>query len=317
MSKIVVTGGAGFIGSQIVDCYVESGHDVIIVDNLASGRRTNVNPAARWYDMDVRSPEFAALIRSERPEYISHHAAQAKVGTSTAQPLYDADVNILGMINLLQAAVDAGVRKVIFSSSGGTVYGVSERLPITEDQPFAPQSPYGISKTACEYYLRYYAATYGLCYTALRYANVFGPRDTTSSEHVITIFVDRLLDGLSPIIQWDGEQAKDYIYIDDVVRANMAVLDAGDNQAYNVGSGKGVSVNSIYQLVQEATGIHVPAEHGPKRAGDVRLVYFDYSKAARDLGWEPRVPFGEGLRRTVEWYRQSGRETSHLDKPLL
>lgn len=305
LSKILVTGGAGFIASHIVDRLVELGHDVIVVDNLATGYRENVNPAARFYELDVRGAEFARLVEVERPEIINHHAAQTMVRVSTEQPDYDAQVNVLGFINLLTAAARAEVRKVIFASSGGTVYGACQRLPISEDQPFAPESPYGITKAAGEYYLRYFAANCGVHYTALRYANVFGPRDTISSEHVITVFARRLLDGLPPVIHWDGEQAKDYVYVDDAVRANILALDRGDDQAYNIGSGRPVSVNAIYQLLVDIMGIRIEAEHGPKRVGDVRLFYFDCSKAARELGWAPQVPFEQGVAQTVEWFRRS------------
>ncbi|OIO87658.1 MAG: hypothetical protein AUK03_17650 [Anaerolineae bacterium CG2_30_64_16] len=303
MTRILVTGGAGFIGSHIVDRYLELGHDVLVVDNLATGYRENVNPKARFYQADVRDGEFARLILLERPEVINHHAAQTMVRVSTEQPAYDVQVNVLGLLNLLRAAAEAGVRKVIFASSGGTVYGTCKRLPITEEQPFAPESPYGISKAASEYYLRYYAAVYGLRYSALRYANIVGPRDTVSSEHVITVFANRLLARLPPVIHWDGEQAKDYLYVEDAVEANVLALERGDDQAYNIGSGRPVSVNAIYQMLVDITGIRIPAGHGPKRAGDVRLFYFDCSKAERELGWRPRIPFEECLARTVAWYQ--------------
>jgi UDP-glucose 4-epimerase len=303
LSKILVTGGAGFIGSHIVDRLIGLGHKVIVVDNLATGVRENVNPAARFFQADVRDAEFGRLILLERPEVINHHAAQTMVRVSTEQPEYDAQVNVLGMLNLLQAAAQAGVRKVIFASSGGTVYGTCKRLPITEEEPLAPESPYGISKAAGELYLRYYAANGGPCYTALRYANIIGPRDTVSSEHVLTVFINRLLAGRPPVIHWDGEQAKDYLYVDDAVEANVLALDRGDDQAYNIGSGQPVSVNEIYRLLTRVTGIRISPEHGPKRAGDVRLFYFDCSKAGRELGWRPRVPFVEAVAQTVAWYR--------------
>lgn len=304
MSKILVTGGAGFIASHIVDRLIEIGHEVIVVDNLATGYRENVNPSARFYELDVREPEFAQLILAERPEVINHHAAQTRVRTSTEQPDYDAQVNVLGLINLLKAAAEASVRKVIFASSGGTVYGTCQHLPITENEPFAPESPYGISKAASEYYLRYFAANLGVHYTALRYANIFGSRDTISSEHVITVFAKRLLQGLPPIIHWDGEQAKDYLYVDDAVQVNILALDRGDDQAYNIGSGRPLSVNAIYRLLVDMTGIAIEAQHGPKRVGDVRLFYFDCSKAAHELGWTPQVSPEEGMARTVKWFQE-------------
>ena len=303
MAKILVTGGAGFVASHIVDAFLALGHQVIVVDNLATGKLANLNPAARFHQLDVRSRDFAQLIELEKPEIIDHHAAQTMVRVSTEQPEYDTQVNVQGIINLLTAATKAGTRKIIFASSGGTVYGTVRRLPIGEDQPFAPESPYGISKTASEYYLRYFAANFDLRYTALRYANVYGSRDTISSEHVITVFTKRLLDGLPPIIHWDGEQAKDYVYVDDVVRANVLALDHGDNEAYNIGSGQPISVNTIYQLLTKITGINISAQYGPKRMGDVRLFYFDCAKAQRDLGWAPQVAFEDGLAKAVEWYR--------------
>lgn len=304
MTKVLVTGGAGFIGSHIVDGLLNQGHDVIAVDNLATGNRVNLNAAARFHELDVRSAEFGQLIESERPEVINHHAAQTMVRISTEQPQYDSQVNVQGIINLLSAAAKAGVRKVIFASSGGTVYGTTTNLPIKETQPFAPESPYGISKTTSEYYLRYYAANFGVHYTALRYANVYGTRDTTSSEHVITVFTKRLLDGETPVIHWDGEQAKDYIHVQDVVQANLLALTRGDDQAFNIGSGIPVSVNNIYSLLASLIGTAIKPQYGARRMGDVRLFYFDIAKAALELGWTPQVPFENGLKRVVEWYRQ-------------
>jgi UDP-glucose 4-epimerase len=303
MSKILVTGGAGFIGSHLVDRFLGLGHEVIVVDNLATGQQANVNPDARFYELDVRDAEFARLIQLERPEIIDHHAAQTMVRISTEQPIYDTQVNVQGIINLLQAAAQSGVRKVIFSSSGGTVYGTCEHLPIKETEPFAPESPYGISKATSEYYLRYFAANWGVHYTALRYANIFGTRDTVSSEHVITVFIERILANQPCIIQWDGEQAKDYLYVDDAVEANVRALTRGDDQAYNIGSGQPASVNAIFRLLVKITGFPIPAQSGPKRMGDVRLFYFDCSKAARELGWQPQVPFEEGVARTYAWYQ--------------
>lgn len=305
MSKILVTGGAGFIASHIVDHYLELGHEVIAVDNLATGSRHNLNPSARFVEMDVRSAEFAALIEREKPEVINHHAAQTMVRPSTENPIYDTQVNVQGILNLLQAAVKAGTRKIIFASSGGTVYGTPkpEHLPVKEDHPFAPESPYGISKAASEFYLRYYAANFPIVFTALRYANVFGSRDEISSEHVITVFAKRLLAGQQPVIHWDGEQAKDYIYVTDVARANGLALNAGDNRSYNIGEGKPTSVNQIYRAVSDAIGARVQPAYGPKRMGDVRLVYFDCARAAQELGWRPQVSFEEGIAKTIEWYK--------------
>jgi len=305
--RVLVTGGAGFIGSHLVDGLLAEGHDVAVADNLATGRRESVASAARFFQVDVRDPELGALLERERPEVVLHHAAQTMVRVSTEDPLYDADVNVRGLLNLLTACVRHGVRKVVFASSGGTVYGTCETLPITEDQPFRPESPYGITKTAGEYYLRYFSDSFGLRFTALRYANVYGPRDHVSSEHVITVFAETLLAGGAPIIHWDGEQAKDYVYVEDVVRANLLCLDRGDGEAYNIGSGQPVSVNTLYAMISVLLGQqHVIPVHGTKRLGDVRLFYFDCGKAKRELGWAPGVSLHEGLHRTLRWYAGRG-----------
>lgn len=302
--KVLVTGGAGFIGSHIVDALIEGGHQVVVIDNLATGYERNLNPKARFYELDIRSPALAEVFERERPEVVNHHAAQTMVRISTEDPFYDADVNIRGLLNLLDNCLKTGVKKLIFASSGGTVYGSRTELPIGEEQPFAPESPYGITKVASEHYLHYFAHNFGLKYTSLRYANVYGPRDHVSSEHVITVFSEQFLRGERPTIHWDGEQAKDYVYIDDAVRANLLVLNGGDNQAYNIGSGAPLSVNSVYTHLARIIGIDIEPAHGPKRLGDVRLFYLDCRKARRGLGWEPRMGLEEGLRRTVAYYRQ-------------
>jgi UDP-glucose 4-epimerase len=302
--KVLVTGGAGFIGSHLTDALLAAGHETLVVDNLATGQRENVAADARFFQMDVRDPALSDLLQQERPEVVFHQAAQTTVRLSTADPFYDADVNVRGLLNLLTASVWAGVRKVVFASSGGTVYGTCDQLPITEDQPLHPESPYGITKTAGEDYLRYFAANFGLHYTALRYANVYGPRDHVSSEHVITVFAETLLAGDVPTIHWDGEQAKDYVYVDDVVRANLLALGQGDDQAYNIGSGQAVSVNTLYALITRLLGRQqVVPKQGPKRLGDVRLFYLDCRKAQRELGWQPQVSLEEGLIHTLAWYR--------------
>ncbi len=235
---------------------------------------------------------------------VCHQAAQTTVKRSTADPKYDADVNIMGLINLLQGCAQHDVRKVAFASSGGTVYGNPEWLPVSESATLSPVSPYGITKMASEYYMRYFAEATGMTYSVLRYSNIFGPRDHASSEHVITVFVDLLLAGKTPTIHWDGEQSKDYLYVQDCVDANVAVLTAGDNEVYNIGSGRPLSVNAIFRAVADEVGTDIEPRYGPKRPGDVRAFYLDISKAERQLGWKPRVSFDDGLRRTVEWFRR-------------
>ncbi len=303
--KVLVTGGAGFVGSHIVDALVENGHETVVVDNLRSGHEGNVRSDVPVHNLDIRSPELGRLLESERPEVVCHHAAQTTVKGSTSDPKYDADVNIMGMINLLQGCVSAGVRKVTFSSSGGTVYGNTQNLPVKETEPLDPVSPYGITKVAGEQYIEYFASNFDLKYTIMRYSNIYGPRDHASSEHVITVFIDRLLAGKTPVIHWDGEQSKDYLYVADCVAANLAVLTAGDNEVYNIGSGQPLSVNQIFRELTRQMGVDVQPEYGPKRAGDVRAFYLDISKAQQQLGWTPRVSFEEGLARTIHSYRDA------------
>jgi UDP-glucose 4-epimerase len=303
--KVMVTGGAGFIGSNLVTALLSAAHDVLVVDNLATGERQNVPADARFFLMDIRDPTLPDLLQREHPEVVYHQAAQTMVRVSTEDPFYDADVNVRGMLNLLAGCVQARVRKVIFASSGGTVYGTCETLPIPEGRSLRPESPYGITKTAGEHYLRYFSSAYGLRHTILRYANVYGPRDHVSSEHVITVFAETLLSGGVPTIHWDGEQAKDYVYVEDAVRANLLVMDQGDDQTYNIGSGGAVSVNRLYDLITRQLGkSDFRPKRGPKRMGDVRLFYLDCKKAEAELGWKPLVTLEEGIDRTLAWYRE-------------
>ena len=304
--KILVTGGAGFIGSHVVDAYVAAGHDVIAVDNLweyGGGKRENVNPQARLVEMDIRDPAFAALIQAERPEVISHHAAQASVKVSTDDPRLDADVNLLGLINLLQAAEQAGTRKVLFASSGAT-YGTVEQLPITEETRQQPQAPYGITKYASEFYLMYWQAERGVDFTAFRYGNVYGPRQDPHGEAgVVAIFSDRVLTNQPCRIDWTGEQAKDYVYVGDLARANVLALDKGSGARLNLATGTPTSVNRLFELICQAAGNTVPTVSAPRRAGDIFLSYFDISRAAEVLGWQPTKTIEEGIAETVTWFR--------------
>jgi UDP-glucose 4-epimerase len=301
-SKILVTGGAGFIGSHVVDCLVEAGHEVVVVDSLwelGGGRVENVNKAAAYHRLDVRSPEFAALIRAERPDVISHHAAQHSVKISTDSPVYDAEVNVLGLLNLLEAARAAGTRKVIFASSGAT-YGSTTSLPIDEDTPQRPESPYGITKMVSEHYLRFWQKEYGLEYTLLRYGNVFGPRQDPNGEAgVVAIFCKRILRHDSVRIDWDGEQTKDYVYVGDVARASLLTLSQANGEAFCIASGKPTSVNAIYRGICDLVGFEAPIDRAPRRPGDIHDTYFDVSKAGTILDWHPDVTFTEGLRRTL------------------
>lgn len=305
--RILVTGGAGFIGSHIVDAYLAAGHEVAVVDSLweqGGGKRANLPPAVRFYNVDITDPALADVFERERPEVVNHEAAQHSVKISADHPDLDARVNICGLLNVLENSRLAGARKVIFASSGAT-YGTPVALPMDEETPQLPESPYGITKMAAEHYLRYYHDAYGLTYTAFRYGNVYGPRQDPHGEAgVIAIFARRLLLGEPVRIDWDGEQAKDYVYVGDVARAHVAALGAGHNRVYCLGTGASASVNTLYQELARIIGHEAPVIHAPKRAGDVRLAKFRCSRAWDELGWAPRMSLREGLVATVDALRR-------------
>ena len=305
--KVLVTGGAGFIGSHVVDTLIEAGNQVVVVDNLwehGGGKMENVNPEAVFYKMDIRDASLQAIFEEERPEAICHLAAQHSVKISTDDPTHDASVNILGLINLLQNATRFDVRKVIFSSSGAT-YGTVEKMPVDENTIQQPESPYGTTKMASEFYLRFWKNMHGLDFTILRYGNVYGPRqDPLGEAGVIAIFARQILLNEPVRIDWDGEQQKDYVYVRDVARANLLALKAGDGEAYCIACGKGTSVNQLYRGLVNEIGHEVEIKRAPKRPGDIYLTYFNCSKACRELGWEAEVGLEEGLRLTVNYFKE-------------
>lgn len=303
--KILVTGGAGFIGSHVVDAYLAAGHDVVVVDDLSSGKLENLDPRARFYRADIRRPEIAEIVRRERPDAISHHAAQMDVRRSVADPVFDAETNVIGLLRLLEAAREVGVKKFLFASSGGAAYGEQERFPAREDDPTHPVSPYGVSKRSGEHYLFYYRAVHGLPYVALRYANVYGPRQDPHGEAgVVAIFALRLLRGEPPVIHGDGLQTRDYVFVEDVVEANLRALECDFVGPVNVGTGRETDVNSLAAALVRLSGVPVEPIHGPPKLGEQRRSVLDCSLARRVLGWEPRVPLEEGLCRTFEWFRE-------------
>ncbi|KFE70379.1 NAD-dependent epimerase/dehydratase family protein [Hyalangium minutum] len=307
--KVLVTGGAGFIGSHVCDAFLRAGHEVIALDNLSSGKRENLDPRVRLSVRDIRSPEAAELIRNERPQVICHLAAQMDVRRSVEDPRFDADANILGMLNLLEAARIAGVKKVIFSSTGGAIYGEQDVFPAPENHATRPVSPYGVSKASGELYLGYYKAQYGLQYVALRYANVYGPRQNPHGEAgVVAIFAQRLVAGQPCTIFGDGGQTRDFVFGPEVARANLLAFEKDYVGAVNIGTGIETDINQLYAGLAEAAGSKAQVTHAPGKPGEQRRSCIDPSLAKKVLGWEPSVGLSEGLRKTVEFFRSKARE---------
>jgi UDP-glucose 4-epimerase len=304
--KILVTGGAGFIGSHIVDGLIESGHEVVVVDDLSFGMKENINPKASFYKLDIRAPDLGELISEERPEVINHHAAQVNLRRSMEEPLFDAGINALGSLNLIEQAVKAEVSKIIYSSTGGALYGEPEVLPAGEDYPIAPLSLYGVHKYIGEHYLRLYAASHNIRYTILRYANVYGPRQNPKGEAgVVAIFSLKMLRGERPVIFGDGSKTRDYVYVSDVVRANILALEGGDNEVFNIGWATEVTDQEIFDRVRDEVGSEIEPVYGKKRPGEIDHISLDYNKIKKALGWQPEVPLDEGIARAVSYYREN------------
>ncbi len=303
--NVLVTGGSGFIGSHIVDALVESGCRVAVADDLSTGKFENLNLGVNFYKVAVQGPDFKEVVAREKPGVIIHLAAQVDVQRSLKEPVTDAAINILGMINLLEACRCYNVGKVVYASSAA-VYGCPVYLPVDEKHPLAPQSPYGLSKYAPEHYLRIYRELYSIGYTVLRYANVYGPRqDATGEGGVVAIFVDRLLKGEKPYIFGDGGQTRDFIYVKDVAAANLAALRSGEGMTLNVSTGGGLSVNRLFEVIKKATGSGLEPVYRPSRPGDITHSYLANEKAREFLGWAPRRSLEEGLRETVEFYKKN------------
>jgi UDP-glucose 4-epimerase len=304
--KVLVTGGAGFIGSNVVDLFIENGHDVVIVDDLSTGRRSNINLKAKFYEMDIRDPGMREIFANERPEVVDHHAAQIDVRRSITEPRFDADVNILGSIQLAELAREFGVRKFIHISSGGAIYGEPVYLPCDEAHPVRPLSPYGASKYTFELYLYLYKENYGLDYTILRYANVYGPRqDPLGEAGVVAIFTGQMLHNKPVTINGTGEQVRDYVFVSDCARANLICLQGGSGGVYNLGAGIGTTVNQIFEQLKAITDYPLKPAYGPPKAGETFKIYLDSAHAKDELDWEPTVGLEDGLSSTVEYFRKT------------
>lgn len=303
--KILVTGGAGFIGSNITDLFIEEGHEVAIVDNLSTGKRENINPKVKFYEVDMRDKKLRDIILDFSPEIISHLAAQIDVRKSVTDPIYNAEVNEIGTLNMLEGAVKAKVRKIVFSSTGGALYGeVKEEKGAAEDHPQEPISPYAITKSSIEMYLFAYKVNFGLSYTVLRYGNVYGPRqDPLGEAGVIAIFCGKMLKGEQPMIFGDGKQLRDYIYVRDIAEVNLLALEKGEGKTYNIGSGIGVSVNELFACLKELMGFEKEVIYAAPRMGELFRSVLSGEKIKKELGWEPKIDIKTGLKKTLEWYR--------------
>jgi UDP-glucose 4-epimerase len=308
--RILVTGGAGFIGSHIVDRYIAEKHTVCVVDNLSKGRRKNVNPKAEFYEVDICNRiALEDVFEKERPEVVNHHAAQVDVRFSVRDPVFDAQTNIVGSLNILELAVRYGARRIIYASSGGAVYGEPKVLPAVEESLINPMSPYGASKHAVEHYINLYGLNYGLEYVILRYGNVFGPRqDPFGEAGVVAIFANLILKGESPTVFGDGEQTRDFVFVGDVADANLLALTKGTGQVLNIGSGKETSVNRIFSELAAIIGFEGKPRYESSRVGEVKRIFLDISRAKSVLGWLPRTSISDGLRETVRCIREEIRD---------
>jgi UDP-glucose 4-epimerase len=304
--KVLVTGGAGFIGSHVVEQMIEAGHEVVVVDNLSTGRKSNLHPKAKFYQVDIRDEALREVFEIERPEVVDHHAAQMNVRVSVADPLYDADVNIKGAVHMLELCREFAVRKVIFISSGGAVYGEPVYLPCDEEHPVKPLCPYGLTKYAFELYLYIYQQNYGMDYTVIRYPNVFGPRqDPLGEAGVIAIFTGQMLRDQPVTIFGTGEQVRDYVHVSDCARANVMALGKGSGRVFNLGSSTGTSVNEIFALLKKITGYEYDAKYAPAKLGETFRIYLNAERARLELGWTPTIGLEDGLRQTVDYTRQA------------
>jgi len=304
--KILITGGAGFIGSNVADRYVEDGHDVVVVDDFSSGNKANLNPKAKVYQVGIESEELSNVFKKEKPDIVNHHAAHINVRRSVENPVFDADINVSGSLKLFQQCVKHNVRKIIFASSGGVAYGEQTEFPAGENHLLRPLSPYGIAKISVEMYLYFYAITYGLPYTVLRYANVYGPRQNPLGEAgVVAIFTNAMLSNEIVTINGDGTQTRDYTYVSDVVEANVLSLTGGNGEIFNIGTGIETDVNLLYERLSDIVGYDLAVKYGPSMPGEQKRSVIDPAKAGQKMEWKPNVLLDEGISKTVDWFRKT------------
>jgi UDP-glucose 4-epimerase len=303
--NILVTGGAGFIGSHVVDAYVGDGHNVVVIDDLSSGVKENVNPKAEFHQIDIRSTDVERVFKNNKIDIVNHHAAQMDVRRSVSDPKFDASVNVLGGLNVFETARQYGVKKIIFSSTGGAIYGEQDYFPADEEHPVRPLSPYGITKLVTEKYLFYYKEVHGIEHVILRYANIYGPRQNPHGEAgVVAIFAKKMLQGESPVINGDGKQTRDYTFVGDVVKASVLALNNPGSNIFNIGTGIETDVNELFRILRGWLAPNCVENHGPAKQGEQRRSVISYKKIERELGWKPLVELSEGLRLTAEYFKK-------------
>lgn len=306
--KILVTGGAGFIGSNLVNRLIAENYQVIVIDNLSTGNKENLNPKAKFYKIDICNPKIAKIFKAEKPEFIFHYAAQSQIQNSIKNPVYNGNINILGSLNILENCKKFGVKKIIFASTGA-VYGEAKIIPTPEDYSLFTLSPYGITKLTIEKYLHYYWKIFDLPYVILRYSNVYCPHQNPKNETgVVTIFCNKMLLNIQPIINGDGKQTRDFIYINDAVEAAILALKKNVTGVFNIGTGKETSINAIFQKIKELTGSSVNEIHGPIKIGEQKRSCLDIKKAGKELSWQPRYSLDKGLKETVKYYKMRNRK---------
>ena len=305
--KILISGGAGFIASHLTDKLIDKGHNVVVIDNLSTGRRENLNPQAKFYEADICNSEISQIFEEEKPEIVFHFAAQIDVRKSVKDPIQDAKVNILGSLNLLQnCQKNGGVKKFIFASSGGAIYGDTDVIPTPETHAENPESPYGICKLTIEKYLHFYKETFGLNYTALRLANIYGPRQNSKGEGgVIAVFCDKMLKNEKVVINGEGKQSRDFVFVDDVVNSALLSIEQEKSDIYNIGTGKETNINEIFRKIKELTNSNCEEIHTPAKLGEQRRSCLNYSKAKKELNWEPKYNLKKGLENTIKWFKEN------------